>query len=454
MIKSSNSPARLQNVKISISNSKDLKQALKAPRNLTHPQPRPKNQTKWFSLVLTLSVISVGAMAVHITFGVLTFYNRLNSTSQVTASVPTQPSPATVTVQPVRLRTFPRTLLVTGSLAAWDELPVGAEVSGLRIERIYVDEGDRVHQGQVLAELNEDVLLAQMHQAQANIGRMRSAIRQQAALIQEAVAVQQEAKANLRRYSDLARQGAISQVEAQTRETSAATSLAKVESARQSLAVAQSDMAKAQAELEQLKATLAQTRIMAPVDGYISKRQAKLGSVVGPNGGTVLFTLVRDGRVELNAEVPELSLPNIEIGQQVLVSSDAAPAKKYVGRVRQVTPVVDPQTRIGSVHIALPANPNLKPGMFMHGELHLGSSPALVVPEAAVLFRDAKPFVFVLQGDRVAVQHIETGTRSQGFVEVLSGLRDGEKVVLAGAGYLKNGSRVRVSTWGKVGGVL
>lgn len=431
--------ARLQALKSDISQHRgELGGALEAGGNPASSPSTPKGKY-WVPLVLSLGVIFLGAVAL---------YNMLGGKTKVTTVVPTQSTKTTtVTVQPVRLRTFPRTLLVTGSIAAWDELPLGAEVPGLRIERIYVDEGDWVRKGQVLAELNDHVLLAHMKQAQANIGRMRSAIRQQVATLKEAQATQLEADANFRRYSDLLHQGAISQVEAQTRQTSAATTLAKVESARQSIAVAQSDLAKAQAELEQLLVTLAQTRITAPTDGYISKRQAKLGSVITLLGPSVLFNLVRDGRVELNAEVSELDLPSIKPGQQVLVTSDADPGKKYIGRVRQVTPVVNPQTRIGEVHIALPANPELKPGMFMHGELYLGSSPALVVPEAAVLFRDAKPFVFVLKNGVSAVSPIETGTRDQGLVEVLSGLAAGEKVVVAGAGYLKDGSRVRVDTW-------
>ncbi|WP_208346724.1 efflux RND transporter periplasmic adaptor subunit, partial [Aetokthonos hydrillicola] len=288
------------------------------------------------------------------------------------------------------MKTFTKKLVVTGSLAAEDDLPLGAELSGLstlRIEHIYVDEGDWVHKGQVLAELDNRVILAQLHQAQANVKRSHSIIYQQKAVLQEALAQQQDADANVRRYNELLSQGAISRQEAQTRQTNAMTSQAKAESARHSIAVAQNDLIKAQAELESAQASLAQTQIVAPVDGYISKRQAKLGSIIPPTGSSALFNLVRSGHVELNAEVSELNLPNIKLNQQVLVTSETDTTKKYLGKVRKISSIVNPQTRLASVYIALPPKPELKPGMFMQGELLLGSSQTLVVPEAAVLFK-------------------------------------------------------------------
>jgi len=431
-----------------------LEPASEVEETRVRPESLPKNQRNLDSIVLSLGGLFLVAL-VLLSLGTRVLHGMVGSKPKTTAPASAQPSQSlAVTVQPVRLGTFPKTLLVTGSLAAWDELPIGAEESGLsslRIEQIYVDEGDQVRKGQVLAELDNHVLLAQIRQAEANIGRMHAIILQQTAVLKEAEAERREAEANFHRYSDLLRQGAISQMESQTRQTNAATSIAKVESARQSIVVAQSDLAKAEAELDQLKITLAQTRITAPTDGYISKRQAKLGSVLTLLGPSVLFNLVRDDRVELNAEVSELDLPGIKPGQQVWITSDADPTKKYLGTVREVTPVVDPQTRMGMVYIALPANPKLKPGMFMQGELRLDSRPALVLPEAAVLFRDSQAFVFVVKGKQVAVRTIETGTRDQGRVEVLSGLALGEQVVIAGAGYLKDGNQVRVVNWGTGG---
>ncbi|MBO3459178.1 efflux RND transporter periplasmic adaptor subunit [Aetokthonos hydrillicola Thurmond2011] len=425
-----------------------LEEAPNLEENSTSVQLPAKKKRSWVPILVSMGVISLGSLLLY------TIANSKHKTTTITTPHQTNPV-LTVTVQPVRVKTFTKKLVVTGSLAAEDDLPLGAELSGLstlRIEHIYVDEGDWVHKGQVLAELDNRVILAQLHQAQANVKRSHSIIYQQKAVLQEALAQQQDADANVRRYNELLSQGAISRQEAQTRQTNAMTSQAKAESARHSIAVAQNDLIKAQAELESAQASLAQTQIVAPVDGYISKRQAKLGSIIPPTGSSALFNLVRSGHVELNAEVSELNLPNIKLNQQVLVTSETDTTKKYLGKVRKISSIVNPQTRLASVYIALPPKPELKPGMFMQGELLLGSSQTLVVPEAAVLFKNNKPFVFVLQGERVAARSIETGTRNQGLVEVRSGLKMNEPIVATGVGFLKDGDRVRVVSWSQVGG--
>ncbi len=405
-----------------------------------------KKSNGWLPLVISLVVLSLGAFALH------------TSTSKPKESLPaaSKPRPSlTVTVQPVSSKAFPKTLSVSGSLAAWDELPIAAEASGLRIDKIYVDEGDRVRKGQVLATLNNQLLRAQMSQSEARVSKATAAIRQQQAAIREAEALKKQADQNSKRYDDLVREGAISQQESQSRQTTAATSQAKVDSARQSLAVVQSDLAAAKADLQEFKARMSQTQILAPDDGFISKRQAKLGSVTSGSAASssTLFTMVRAGRIELNAEVSELDLPGIRPGQAVSINSDADPSKRYTGKVREIAPVVDAQTRIGLVRISLPPNADLRPGMFVRGSLGIGSASALVVPETALLFKEGRPFVFVLKGEPLqnstalaSVRSIQTGGRNGGLVEVRSGLKAGENIVLSGAGYLKDGDTVRIGS--------
>jgi HlyD family secretion protein len=408
--------------------------------------PPSKKGNGWLPLVISLGVLSLGAFA---------FYTSTTNKPKESLPVSTPRPSLTVTVQPVSSKSFPKILSVSGSLAAWDELPIAAEASGLRIENIYVDEGDRVRKGQVLATLNDRLLKAQMSQSEARVSKAKSGIRQQQAGIREAEALKIEADRNFERYDDLVREGAISQQEAQSRGTSAATTQARVDSARQSLAVAQSDLMAAQADLQEYKARMLQTKILAPDDGFISKRQAKLGSVTSAAAASssALFTMVRDGRIELNAEVSELDLPGIRAGQAVSITSDADPSKRYTGRVREIAPVVDAQTRIGLVRISLPPNAELRPGMFVRGALSLGSAPALVVPETALLFKEGRPFVFVVKGEprqnstaQAAARSIQTGARNGGFVEVRSGLSAGEHIILSGAGYLKDGDTVRIGS--------
>ncbi|AGY56649.1 efflux RND transporter periplasmic adaptor subunit [Gloeobacter kilaueensis] len=362
-------------------------------------------------------------------------------TAPVASSAPAGQS---ITVQPVRRAIFPRTLLVTGSIAAWDELPIGAETTGLRIERIAAQEGEHVRRGQLLAQLNDRPLQAQIRQVKADIARNRALIAQQQASYQEARAQEREAMNNRNRFEALVQEGAISSLEAEARRTTADTSQARTSAALQAIAVATSDLARAQAHLEELQAMLAQTRVVAPADGFISKRQAKLGSVVSPLAASALFMLVRDGRLELQAEVPEVHLTAIRTGQPVQVRTDAEPQKTYQARVREIAPAVDAQSRDAQVRIDLPASPRLHPGMFVRGLLQLGTAEALAVPEAAVLYKDARPFVFVVEGHKAVRREVITGERRDGQVEIRSGLVAGQPVVLSGAGYLKDGDPVRV----------
>jgi hypothetical protein len=110
-----------------------------------------------------------------------------------------------------------------------------------------------------------------------------------------------------------------------------------------------------------------------------------------------------------------------------------------------VARVVSAAPRLGIAHIALPADSGLRPGMFARAEIRPGDAPGLTVPQSAVLFREGRPAVLVLVGDRVALRPVTTGRRGDAVVEVTSGLAEGERVVVTGAGFLSEGDRVRVA---------
>jgi HlyD family secretion protein len=338
---------------------------------------------------------------------------------------------------------------VSGSVAAWDELPVGAELTGLRIERIFVEEGDRVRRGQVLAQLNDWPLRAQLKQVEAEIARARAVLAQQQAVLAEAAALRREAETNRRRFVALERQGAISALEAEARRTGADTASARLVATEGAVAVAEGDLARAEARREELLATLAQTRIVAPTDGTLSERRARLGAVITPQNAAGLFILVRDGRYELRAEVSEVYLGVVRPGQAVAVNIDAVPGRVLTGRVREIAPTVDARARDALVRIDLPADPALRPGMFARGEVRLAATAALTVPEGAVLYSEGQPFVWTIVGGVAHRRTIQTGERQDGRVEVLGGLTAETTVAVDGAGYLSEGVPVRMAEGGR-----
>lgn len=327
-------------------------------------------------------------------------------------------SSLTVTVSPVTRVAIARSLAVTGSLKAFDELPLGTETAGIMIKEVLVDEGDHVTAGQVLARFNDDLLRADLVQKEASL--------------REAEANAAEGQANIRRAEELLKTGAISVRDADNRRALAATAEARVGVAR--------------ANLEQSRARLRQADIRAPVSGVITYRGARVGAVMSA-GGPELFRLLRDSRIELAAEVPERDLAEVKVGQPVALAVDTGTGPRaFQGVVRLISPVVDPKTRIGTVKIDVPTDPGLRSGMFVHGRIEVGEVTGLTVPELAVVYQAGRPVLFTVDAENKAhARIIETGARGNGRVAVTGDLAEGDKVVVSGAGYLKEGDPVVVS---------
>lgn len=317
----------------------------------------------------------------------------------------------TVTVDTVRETRIASTVVGMGTVAAWREMPISSEAHGLAIVEIRADEGDRVRKGQILARLNQSLLAAQLDQN-------RAAVTEAEANLANALSDQQRAHA--------VTSGVISQQTIELRETLVKTSTAKLASAR--------------AILEETKARLAQTEIVAPENAIVASRSAVLGQVV--QVGTELFRLIQDERIEVNALVPEADVFKV-LPQQSARIIDPTGHVTHAA-VRLVAPVVDEQTRLGTVRVALPAKTQLKPGMFVRVEIDAGSTPALTIPLRALVWREGRAAVFTVSDEGTAVlKAVTAGRQTSSSVEVVQGLETGERIVVEGAGLLNDGERVR-----------
>ena len=319
----------------------------------------------------------------------------------------------TVTAATAVLINQPRTVTASGTVSAWEEVPVGAETGGLSAIAVYVDEGTYVRQGQLLVKLNDEVLQAQLRQQQAGVASA------------EANAAREDAA--LARAEELRGRGFLSQA-------SLDTAIANQRSAR-------AQLSSAQAALSETRTRLDQTSIRAPVAGMISSRSVTRGQIVQP--GSELFRMVRDGRLELDAEIPEAELRLVRSGMAATIASEQAAGA--TGSVRIVTPEVNPQTRLGIARISLAPGSGLRPGMFARATIDLGAQPAVVVPSDAVIFREGKAGVYTI-GARNAVRFnpISTGVRNGTQIQVVSGLEANQQVVVQGAGFLGEGDVVTV----------
>jgi RND family efflux transporter MFP subunit len=305
-----------------------------------------------------------------------------------------------------------RSVLVSGPVSAFEEMQLGVELSGQRVTSLNVDVGQSVKKNQILLELDHRTLDSQLAQAEATT--------------QQAKAALDLAHAKQERGMKLA--------------TGQLISVSDLDELRASHTQAQAQLATARASRDAAKLQRDFAELRAPADGIISKRLVQPGQVV--SAGSELLRLIRDGRLEWRAELPEEQLAHVAVGNQIRLSYAG---QQIGGRVRAVSPGVDSQTRTGTVYADLPEPGPLKPGTFVDGRILTGDGQALMVPSVAIVQRDGHSYVFTMK-DKQSVQRrrVRVGQTAQGRVEILDGLKAGEQVVSEGAGFLGDGDRVRI----------
>jgi HlyD family secretion protein len=307
-----------------------------------------------------------------------------------------------------------RSIVATGNVVAWREIPISSEVGGLAVTEIAVDEGDVVVKGQVLARLSHDLTTA-------GISKQRAAVDE----LQASLAIARSDAARAHAVSS----GVISAQTIEQRETLVKTTEAKLEAA--------------QAQLGEAEARHRQTVIVAPAAGTIASRSVAIGQVV--QAGVEMFRLIQDSRVEVDTRVLESDLFSAGAGQSATIFDPTG--KSEQGVVRIVSPLVDPKTRLGTVRVALPGDTRLRPGMFARVEIAVESKLALTIPLKAVVWRDAKAHVFKVGHDNlVSLTEVGIGSGAVDNVEVERGLDAGDRIVTRGAGLLNDGDVVNVKT--------
>lgn len=317
-----------------------------------------------------------------------------------------------VSLAQARPQPLARSVLVSGPVSAFEEMQLGVELSGQRVTSLLVDVGQSVRKGQVLLELDHRTLDSELAQAEASLRQAQASL--------------SLAQVSYDRGAKLAAEQLIS-----------AGNLDELRATRVQ-AEAQVATARAGRDAAKLRRDFAELR--APADGVISKRLVQPGQVVA--AGNELLRLIRDGRLEWRAELPEDQLAGVAVGNTVELPYAG---NVIAGRIRAVTPGVDAQTRTGTVYVDLPEPGPLKPGVYVEGRIVTGAGRALMVPSAAVVQRDGHSYVFTMKDEKVVQRvRVRTGQTAKGQVEIVQGLKDGDQVVAEGAGFLGDGDRVRV----------
>ena len=405
------------------------------PSKPQKPRPRPQ---RWpfavAGLLLAAGVAFLFQDEIASEFGAL-------QAGRAEAAVTSEPpKPPAITVAAATRREIAQTLVTTGTLVARDEILVGSQIDGLRLESYLVDVGDVVEKGQVLARLDRDMLDTELVQNDSQVARAEAAIAQVDAAIVEAQASVVEAEAALKRAETLKRTGNATEETLVAREAAARISRARVEAQKQNLKVAQSDRTLAAAQRREIALRLARSEVKAPAAGIVASRTARVGQIVGM-AGEPLFRLVRDGAIELEAEATETRLHSVAAGQRARVEVAGYP-EAVDGTVRLVEPTVDQTSRLGKVKVALPADKGLRPGLFARGRIETARREGVVVPQSALLFGAAGVRVQVVKDGIVRDRTVRLGLSDERGVEIVEGVAEGEEVVERAGGFLRDGDRI------------
>lgn len=449
-------------------------------------EKQPKN-SPWLSGNQGLVVGTI--LGVLLTGGMSRIFDSKSSTpsteTDASKSVAKANEPArAVTAAIVKTAPVERFLNVSGSVAAYEEIPVMSQATGLQVTQIFADRGDFVSQGQIVAKLNDKMLQAEKIQAEAEVAKAQASLDELQAgtrseeiararervnsiqaelaetefaleLVQKRVqrnrALEAEGAVTRDRLDEILNQERISQANlrgVKARLQEAQQELAQLEAGArpQTIDRAAAELAQARGRLQLIEARLEDTNIVAPASGIISDRNTRVGDIT--SGSESLFSIIENGRLELRLNVPETLVGQITPGQKVKITSDANSSLQLSGRVREIDPTIN-DSRQATVKVDLPKSTNLKPGMFLNAGIVTDKTRGTSVPVEALLPQSGNSAIaFTIEDDNtVTAQNVTLGEiLSDRTVEVTSGLTPGDRIVLKGAAYLKNGDLVTTDT--------
>lgn len=329
------------------------------------------------------------------------------------AAAPVEEAPVVTVLVPGQ-SVVARTISGTGSLSARVEMPVGVVGEGGQVTRVLVQPGDWVRAGQVLAVIERSVQTEQVRSlaAQVEVNRADAKL----------------AQAQLDRAQALVKRGFISRADIDQR-----TATRDAANARVNVAVAQ---------LAEQRARTGRLDIRAPAAGLVLTRDVEPGQIVGSSSG-VLFRMAKGGEMELLAQLSEGDLVSLRPGNSASVTPVGSQTE-FAGRVWQVSPVIDPQTRQGIARIAIPYNKEIRPGGFAAAKIVSGTATAPLLPESAVQTDAKGHFVYIINGrNETERRQVEVGPVSPNGVPVTRGLNGGERIVVSAGAFLRPGQKVR-----------
>jgi RND family efflux transporter MFP subunit len=383
---------------------------------------------------------------------VCVFSSGCSPTPAVNTATPETPLQS-VDVAPAIEQPVERRIIAAGSLLAQDNSPISVKVPG-HLRRINVDLGSVVRAGELIAEIDPQDYELRLKQARAALiqARVRLGLPldgdddqvdiEQLSSVKEAEAVLVEKRYELDRLATLSLEGVASKSHLEAADSAFQVALNRRQDALQEARNRQAVLLQRQAEFEMARKQLDDTRILAPFDGAVQERRANIGEYL--QIGSTVVVLVRTDPLRLRVEIPEREAARVRIGQQLRISVEGQ-REVFTSEISRFSPAITELSRMLLIEADVPARGLLRPGAFVRAEIITESeSPALTIPPAALVTFAGVEKVFSVENGKVTEKFITTGDRSSGYIEILSGLKPGDVVVLEPGG-LRSGQKVQIN---------
>jgi RND family efflux transporter MFP subunit len=358
-----------------------------------------------------------------------------------------------VKVEAVRQETVRRAVEVVGTLAAVDQVTVSSETEG-KVSKILADLGDRVTAGQALIQLDSEKQQYNFDQQKAALARTLAQYGaadpehlpdvEKTPDVQKANADLQQAKQSYDRANELFKRTLVPRQTLDDAETALQSKRASYESSLQTAKNLRASIQASEATMKLADRQFRDTQIRAPFDGYIEKRLVNLGELV--KAQMPVIAVVRVDPLKVIAEIPEKMAPWIKDGQAVQLYVDAYPARMFEGKVSRISPAVNTATRAFPFEALVPNRDTvLKPGTFARVHIESGKEDqVLTLSYSALQYRYGVNRVFVVDSDKLTVRELKVGDRMGERIEILSGVKAGDRVAVTDVEKLVDGAKVSV----------
>lgn len=373
--------------------------------------------------------------------------SKSTSPAQAASATP----PIAVETAVVETRELQRSVEAVGTLDPNEEVAVTNQVEGI-VEKLFVDLGDSVRTGQIIAELDTRELELAVHQQRAALQQelARLGLADANASVDEAATSQvlqaeatfAEAKIRLDRTQKLVAEGVLSKQQLDEQQARYDVAEAALRSSRETVRNIRAAISARNAALSLAEKKLTDAKITAPMAGFVKDRQASQGQFLRLNSPVV--TIVQNSPLKLRVDVPESAAPMIHAGRPVHFQVDALPNRVFEGKISRLAPSVDQQSRTLKVE-ALVNNSEgaLKAGFFARVTIQTDRhDKALIVPAESLIHFAGLEKVFVIDNGKVVERLVRSGTRVGNDVEIIEGLKEGEVVAKSNLENLQQGREV------------